>query len=173
MLTRKSSQEETEENKQKVLIESTMFYRRACEMAENPRGCFMMGMRYSTGQGLEKKEIPSAMDVGANALIKACEHRHPAACFKLAQMMMRGQGVKRDRVEAFRTFTKSCALGHMASCANAGALIYYGVGTEKDVKAAALLCDRACNGGQQSSCDLLERIYKENPDMAKQKKNDS
>ena len=167
MLTRKSTQEEEENVKRKVLMESTSFYRKACEMAENPRGCFMMGMRYVTGEGVDEKDPQTSMQIGAGALDKACEHRHPAACFTLAKMLMKGQGVKRNRVESFRTFTKSCALGHMSSCANAGALIYYGVGTEKDAKAAALLCDRACDGGQQSSCELLKRIYKENPDLKK------
>ena len=167
MLTRKSGQEEEEESKRKVLMESTSFYRKACEMGENPRGCFMMGMRYVTGEGVDEKDTKRSMEIGANALDKACEHRHPAACFTLAQMLMKGRGVQQNRVQAFRTFTKSCALGHMSSCANAGALIYYGVGTEKDAKAAALLCKRACDGGQQPSCELLKRIYKENPDLSK------
>jgi uncharacterized protein len=166
MLTRKSGQEEEEEVKRKVLLESTAFYRKACEMAENPRGCFMMGMRYATGHGVDEKNMDRALKIGAGALNKACEHRHPAACFKLAQMLMRGTGVKRDRAQAFRIFTKSCALRHMAACTNAGQLAYYGVGTNKDPKAAALLCNVACDGGQQSACDFLKRIYKENPGLS-------
>ena len=75
MLTRKSSQEEEDDAKRKVLMESTSFYRKACEMAENPRGCFMMGMRYVTGEGVDEKDAETSMKIGAGALDKAVLRR--------------------------------------------------------------------------------------------------
>lgn len=153
---------------------SSTAYKRACEESSNPRGCFMLGMRYANGlvfaDPTRPRDASSFADdrvLAARAFRTACDQRHPSSCFKLAHMIMKGgSGIARDRRGAVRLYTKACSLGHAAACANAASLIYHGIGAEKDRQAAELLSRKACDAGQQPACALLRKILREGKEGA-------
>lgn len=81
-----------------------------CESG-NMLKCGLLGIKYKDGNGVDQDLIK------ARKLLKqSCENEFAHACYKLAFMYSKGQGVRLSHSIAAEYFGEACDLGHKDAC---------------------------------------------------------
>ncbi|MCD8212897.1 MAG: sel1 repeat family protein [Campylobacter sp.] len=88
---------------------------------------------------------------------RACGEGVQKACTMNAIMLFNGDGVKQDKEQAERIFTKLCDADEPMACAKLGEMYAYGITKDKvrDEEKTKALFQKACDGGYESACILL------------------
>lgn len=82
----------------------------------------------------------------------SCNLDGAQACFNLALMQHRGEGVPKDAAVARASFESACNLDHATGCSNVAIMTFKGEGGAIDQPAAIRLFERACNLGERDGC---------------------
>lgn len=100
----------------------------------------------------EKGDYVSA----AKWFAKACEEKETESCRYLAEMYLRGQGIKQSIPQAAKFFRKACEGDDATSCAMLGVLYFTGKDIRKDHTMAKEYFGRACDLGDEDACDMYK-----------------
>jgi TPR repeat protein len=112
-----------------------------------------MGIRYSTGQGVEKDNV-----VAVKWFTKAVEQgSSDAQCF-LGDMYAKGLGVIKDEVKAANLISMAAKQGHPEAQAYLGDMYWSGQGVKQDTEQAIHWLRLAAKQGQDGAADKLEEI---------------
>jgi hypothetical protein len=90
---------------------------------------------------------------------RRCAAGELPVCFRLAQILRRGEGVPADPARAAALLEKVCAdpKGDVEACVDLAQLHDRGEGVEQDPARATELLKKACAAGEMYGCDLLKR----------------
>ncbi len=91
-------------------------------------------------------------------LQQACQQGSADNCTNLGAMYYSGDGVTRDRQQAFRLFEQACKGGDMVGCANLARMYELGETVSADRARARQLYRQACEGGVNTGCQAIERL---------------
>ena len=135
--------------------------REGCE-AKDWWGCYRLGALLAEADPAQ----------GAALHETACQEGVPQACAALGDLLLRGDGIERDRERAATLYAQSCSDRHTRSCATLAKLYEKGAGVEKSATMAVGLYRTACAAGEHRSCYDLATLYAEgrgvtpDPDIA-------
>jgi len=94
---------------------------------------------------------------------RRCLDGDAAACNRVGERHVLGQGLSKDPAQAFEYLQRSCELGFLPGCLNLGLLYLTGVddaGTKRDSERGARLIGRACEElTEVDNCPLAAEIY--------------
>jgi hypothetical protein len=93
------------------------------------------------------------------AFERRCNAGELQVCFRVAQILWRGEGVPADPARAASLLEKVCAdpKGNVEACVDLAQLHDRGEGVRRDSARATELLKKACAAGEMYGCDLLKR----------------
>lgn len=113
------------------------YSKKACDL-DSPEACYLMGIRHSSGEGVNKDALRAASMFG-----KACKLSYVPGCYQLAVHYAAGVGVPKDAVLAAKYFRLSCENGSVEGCINFASALQNGEGVPHNPKAAQVIYQRA------------------------------
>jgi hypothetical protein len=98
------------------------------------------------------------LKTAANWYRKAAEAGNPIGENNLADLLLRGEGVRQNSTEAFRWFQKAAAQGHTGARIKLAYMYAEGMGTSKDPESAYAWLTSASLAGDQRGRDMLPKL---------------
>ncbi|MEP3429285.1 MAG: peptidoglycan-binding protein [Roseibium sp.] len=127
---------------------------RSAAASGNPAAEFMVGVKYTEGNG-----IPADLSKAAVWYQKAAEKGLAPAQYRLASLYEKGRGVEKDLPKAKAWYTKAAEAGNAKAMHNLAVLYAEGAGGEPDYTAAAKWFESAANFGVKDSLFNLGILY--------------
>jgi hypothetical protein len=113
--------------------------------------------------GLASTAIAQDADTVADdpvaALTSQCAEDNAAACTRLGNRLIEGNGVARDDARGLWILAKGCQLGDMRGCTMAGYLYSQGKTIGRSAECARDYYAYACHGGEATGCSNLGLAY--------------
>ncbi|MDA3047490.1 tetratricopeptide repeat protein [Campylobacter sp. JMF_08 NE1] len=110
--------------------------------------CVNLGYAYDNGLGGLERDIFKAKDL----YTKACDGDNATACYNLAILYSKGEGVRQDKFKAKELYEKACDKNEYDACNNLGILYERGEGVKQGFCTANDLFLKACSGGNAVAC---------------------
>ncbi|WP_305984395.1 peptidoglycan-binding protein [Roseibium sp. MMSF_3544] len=127
---------------------------RSAAASGNPAAEFLVGVRYTEGQG-----VPADLAEAATWYQKAANKGLPPAQYRLASLYEKGRGVERDVSKAKAWYSQAAQAGNAKAMHNLAVLYAEGGGAEPDYAKAAMWFEAAANYGVKDSLFNLGILY--------------
>jgi TPR repeat protein len=85
---------------------------------------------------------------------------NPSAQFEMGALYERGNGVKKDYVQAAALYRKAALQGRVDAQSSLGQMYETGQGVPKDLKLALQWCQKAADAGDDSGSECVTRVGK-------------
>lgn len=127
---------------------------RSAAAAGNPAAEFLVGVKYTEGDG-----IAADLTQAAAWYQKAADKGLAPAQYRLASLYEKGRGVDKDLAKARSWYTQSAEAGNAKAMHNLAVLYAEGAGNQPDYGAAAKWFEQAANFGVKDSLFNLGILY--------------
>ncbi|WP_422039753.1 peptidoglycan-binding protein [Roseibium sp.] len=127
---------------------------RSAAASGNPAAEFLVGVRYTEGQG-----VPADLEKAAVWYQKAANKGLPPAQYRLASLYEKGRGVEKDVAKARAWYSQAAQAGNAKAMHNLAVLYAEGGGEEPDYAKAAMWFESAANYGVKDSLFNLGILY--------------
>ncbi len=127
---------------------------RSAAASGNPAAEFLVGVRYTEGQG-----VPADLEKAAVWYQKAANKGLPPAQYRLASLYEKGRGVEKDMAKARAWYSQAAQAGNAKAMHNLAVLYAEGGGEEPDYAKAAMWFESAANYGVKDSLFNLGILY--------------
>lgn len=119
----------------------------------------------------EARLVAAARDAGQlprvlGRLDKACQAGEALACYELAVLVTRGEGVQHDDNTGAELFHRACLGGAMGACVEVAAMRRDGRGGARNAAQALAMYELACNGGEVFACTAAGEMLQKGEGVA-------
>lgn len=130
-------------------------FREACASGQSS-SCLELGMFFRI-QALKQDRANrgSGLATSTDFFKLGCDLENYEACRMLASSYYGGEGVTRDRDNAFGYYEKACKGDNAAACDFIGTAYNHGLHVQKDPERGLEFTDKACRLGERAACRSL------------------